>query len=532
MEPLQDREQDQAGTREQLRSLLWEACEIEQQLMVQYLFAAFTMKKRPDERCSPAQLESVRRWGSQVFMVARQEMEHLALANGMLTAIAEDPFFARENIPVQPRYYLGKELAARRNGPLASKKKVVPCDLPFIFRRFDLDTIGRFVCAESPGYETLEAAGIPIPSWCFGTKDHPCRSTSLADWRDGVEGKGGKPRLAANKAAGMPLARTHLPAAPPPFQQSAKAGAALDLTRPIHPGTIQELYDEIRNLLRANPGFFVGNPTQQVFVPVEYQINIFPITDFNSADLAIKLIVEEGEGIDAPPGFQSHYDRFLKVRQELLRLRAEDKDFDPALPVIDNPSRDAIQEELTRKVFDLFNYSYATMLCVLTSLYRNFSSQESSYPFFSTALQNVAFGPFMTMILRPIADVLVHMRVEKRGKKTAGPDFHLSPEDERLIWPGRAASVQQPGEIEPGEQVTLSPQLDNIDFFLDRFSEILARLEDISADRRIVHLARSEDDILWVRRQLAFVTESAQAMANNMRRIYQVGEIPQFIVQP
>lgn len=528
MDQAEDRLQVLGGDRALLRSLLWEACEIEQQLMIQYLFAAFTMKKRPDERCSPAQLESVRRWGSQVFMVARQEMEHLALANGMLTAIAEDPFFARQNIPVQPRYYLGKELAARRNGPLADKGKVVPCDLPFIFRRFDLDTIGRFVCAESPGYETLKKAGIPIPSWCFGTKEHPCRSTSLADWRDGVEGKGGKPRMAASKAAGMPLARTHLPEAP----LLAKGGAALGLTQPVHPGTIQEVYDKIRDLLLRHPEFFTGNPAQQVFVPVEYQINVFPITDFSSADLAIKLIVEEGEGIDAPPGFQSHYDRFLKVRQELLRLRAEDKDFDPALPVIDNPSRDAIQEELTRKVFDLFNYAYATMLCVLTSLYRNFSSQESSYPFFSTALQNVAFGPFMTMILRPIADVLVHMRVEKRGKKTAGPDFHLSPEDERLIWPRRVASVQEPGEIDAGEQAALSRQLDNIDFFLDRFGVILARLEEISADRRIVNLARSEDDVPWVRRQLAFVTESAQAMANNMRRIYQVGEIPQFIVQP
>lgn len=532
MEPSEDRLQGPSSERDQLRSLLWEACEIEQQLMIQYLFAAFTMKKRPDDRCSPAQLEAVRRWGSQVFMVARQEMEHLALANGMLTAIAEDPFFARENIPVQPRYYLGKELAARRNGPLASKRKVVPCDLPFIFRRFDLDTIGRFVCAESPGYETLEAAGIPIPSWCFGTKDHPCQSTSLADWSQGVEGKGGKPRLAASKVAGVPLARTHLPAGPPLLQRSAQGGAALDLTRPIHPGTIQEVYDEIKNLLRANPGFFVGNPAQQVFVPVEYQINIFPITDFNSADLAIKLIVEEGEGIDAPPGFQSHYDRFLRVREELLRLRADDKDFDPALPVMENPSRDAIHEELTGKVFDTFNFAYATMLFVLTSLYRNFSSQESSYPFFGTALQNVAFGPFMTMILRPIADVLVHLKVEKRGRKTAGPDFHLSPEDERLIWPRRVASFQEPGEIDPGEQVTLSHQLDDIDFFLDRFSELIARLEEISADRRIVNLARAEDDVPWARRQLAFVTENAKAMANNMRRIYQVGEIPQFVVQP
>lgn len=138
--------------REELRAYLWEACEIEQQLMIQYLFAAFTLKKHPDRSCSPAQLEAVRRWGSQVLMVARQEMEHLALANGILTAIAEDPFFARENIPVQSRYFLGQELAASRS----PKEKVTPCDIPFVFERFTLDTIGRFVCAESPGYATLK----------------------------------------------------------------------------------------------------------------------------------------------------------------------------------------------------------------------------------------------------------------------------------------------------------------------------------------------------------------------------------------
>ena len=97
MDQPEDREQD--STRDQLRSLLWEACEIEQQLMVQYLFAAFTMKKRPDERCSPAQLESVRRWGSQVFMVARQEMEHLGLVMNMISAIGGEPYFKRPNFP-------------------------------------------------------------------------------------------------------------------------------------------------------------------------------------------------------------------------------------------------------------------------------------------------------------------------------------------------------------------------------------------------------------------------------------------------
>lgn len=506
--------------REELRAYLWEACEIEQQLMIQYLFAAFTLKKHPDASCSPAQLEAVRRWGSQVLMVARQEMEHLALANGILTAIAEDPFFARENIPIQSRYYLGKELSASRS----PKEKVRPCDIPFLFERFNLDTVGRFVCAESPGYATLKKEGMRIPEWCFGTKNHKCRSTSLADWTGGAEsllrvvGEGAPPRLA----------RTHL-------QERLFAGDpsnANALSQPFHPGSIQELYDAINKAIHRIPNLFTGNPNQQVFVPVEYQINIVPITNVASADLAIRLIVEEGEGIDAPPGYQSHFTRFFDVRDQYVRLLSEHKGFDPALPVVTNPSPDVISKKYTLRVFDLFNHAYVTLLFVLTSLYRNFDATESSYPFFSAALQNVAFGPFMTMILRPIAEVLGHLKVGKESRETAGPSFHLSPADELLLWPRPPAPQRAPGEIEPGEQVTLAKQLDDIEFFLQRLDHLVDELEALSTERKLDNHLLDGAHKEWARRQLAFVSESAQAMANNMRRIYQVGEIQQFVVQP
>ncbi|HKH46788.1 MAG TPA: ferritin-like domain-containing protein [Thermoanaerobaculia bacterium] len=509
--------------REELRSYLWEACEIEQQLMIQYLFAAFTMKKHPDSSCSPAQLEAVRRWGSQVLMVARQEMEHLALANGILTAIAEDPFFARENIPLQSRYYLGQELASRRS----PNEKVTPCDIPFVFERFNLDTIGRFVCAESPGYATLKKAGMRIPEWCFGTKNHKCRSTTLADWL-GHAGNGQESLRVVGNGAPQRLARTHLQE---PFR-AATPDTAETLSKPLHPGSIQELYDNINQAIHRIPNLFVGNPNQQVFVPVEYQINVVPITDVASADLAIRLIVEEGEGIEAPPGYQSHFTRFFDVRDQYVRLLQEHKGFDPALPVVTNPSPDVISKKYTLRVFDLFNHAYVTLLFLLTSLYRNFSATESSYPFFSAALQNAAFGPFMTMILRPIAEVLAHLKVGKDSRETAGPSFYLSREDEILLWPRPPAPQTSPGEIEPGEQVALAKQLDDIEFFLRRLDYIVDELAALSTERKLDNHLIDSNHKEWARRQLAFVSESAQAMANNMRRIYQVGEIQQFVVQP
>ena len=518
---------DPIKTRDELRASLWEACEIEQQLMIQYLFAAFSLKKHPDSSCTPAHLEVVRRWGSQVLMVARQEMEHLALANGILTAISEDPFFARENIPIQSPYYLGKELAKSRS----PHEKVTPCDVPFLFERFTLDTIGRFVCAESPGYETLIKERPPrIPEWCFGTKGHPCRSTALADWTGG--GGGRESLRVVGDGAELRLARTHIGQGR--YAKSAEAAAATvaELSQPLRPGSIQELYDDINRAIHRIPNLFTGNPNQQVFVPVEYQINIVPITNVSSADLAIRLIVEEGEGIAAPPGYQSHFTRFFDVRDQYVRLCDEHKGFDPALPVITNPSPDKISKKYTLQVFDAFNHAYVTLLFVLTSLYRNYNATESSYPFFSTALQNVAFGPFMTMILRPIAEVLAHLKVGKDSRETAGPSFFLSRKDEALLWPRPPKPETSPGELVAGKQAAIADDLDDIEFFLRRLDHLVDELQALSSERRLDSHLLDAGHKEWARRQLAFVSESAQAMTNNMRRIYQVGEIQQFVVQP
>lgn len=444
-------------TKDQLIAALHEAAEMEQQLMIQYLYAGFSMKKRPDATCNAAQFEFVRRWMSTVLMVGRQEMEHLALVNGLLTALGAEPYFARENIPLQSRYFLSSHLAKKE-----PSGTVQPCDIPFVFERFNLATIGRFVCAESPGFDTLKASGDPIPWWCFGTPEHPCSA----------------PR-------NFRLARTHLAAVP----------------EEIHPGTIQKLYDDIQlavNQLSRRENLFTGNPNQQVYVPVEYQINIFPIVDLSSANSALTLIVEEGEGIDAPPNFQTHFRRFYDVHAELTEQLAKDPHFEPSMPVPFNPSRGSITNPFARELFDLFNFSYVTLLYVLTSLYRNFQpSTNQSYPFLSAALQETAFGPLMTMLLRPLAQTMAYTP-SGHGTTTTGPNYELSADDEALL-------------LNPA-----APEFTDIDFFLDRFSHITSVLEALSREEP----------------SLRFVHESAAAMSNNLRRIYQIGQFGPFVLAP
>ncbi len=475
----------------QLIAALQEAAEIEHQLMIQYLYAAFSLKKRPDESCTPAQYEFVRRWGSTLLMVARQEMEHLALVNGMLSAFGAAPWFSRENIPRQSRYFLGDNMAPFK----APGGEVTPCDIPFVFERFNLDTIGRFVCMESPGYATLKASGDPIPTWCFGTRDHPCPGADA----------GGGPRGAAR----YPASRSHL---------TALAIAEANAADSIAPGTIQELYDEIGLAVHRLPSgeLFTGDPSRQVFVPVEYQVNIFPIVDVRSADLALQLIVEEGEGIDAPPDYQSHFRRFFDIRRELEELLAYDPKFDPSLPLPFNPEPRDITNPVARELFEIFNFTYVTLLFLLKSLYFNFqpAASQTSYPYFSLALQEAAFGPMMTMLVRPLAEVMAYTR-SGDGSATTGPNYHLSESDDRTL-------------ADPTQRLA------DIDLFLDRFGVLIGRLEAFVGGSRgdLAAVARGPADLPFLERQVRFVFESATAIRNNLRRIYQIGELPQFIVAP
>jgi hypothetical protein len=85
--------------------MVCEAAELEHALMCEYLFAAFSMKERPDEGLTSAQMESVDRWRKVILGVAGQEMLHLALTANMLTALGASPHLSRPNLPQPARHY-------------------------------------------------------------------------------------------------------------------------------------------------------------------------------------------------------------------------------------------------------------------------------------------------------------------------------------------------------------------------------------------------------------------------------------------
>ncbi|MFI9009864.1 ferritin-like protein [Actinosynnema sp. NPDC053489] len=105
--------------------LLHVAAEIEHSLMVQYLFAAYTMGGPQ----VPGELRTkVRRWQETILGIAKEEMGHLVTVQNLLTALGGPVNLDREDYPWGSDFY------------------------PFAFdlSPFGLDSLARYVVAESP----------------------------------------------------------------------------------------------------------------------------------------------------------------------------------------------------------------------------------------------------------------------------------------------------------------------------------------------------------------------------------------------
>ena len=121
---------------------------------------------------------------------------------------------------------------------------------------------------------------------------------------------------------------------------------------------------------------FVGHGDAQIG-PDEFGLpGLFKVTDLASARRAVEEIVLQGEGAPAHRE-NSHFARFSAIRRELALLRAARADFEPARPVVRNPTLAAwVPPDGTRivapsaaRVVDLANATYALMIRALAQVF-------------------------------------------------------------------------------------------------------------------------------------------------------------------
>jgi CDGSH-type Zn-finger protein/uncharacterized Fe-S cluster protein YjdI len=116
--------------REVLLHALYEAAELEHNLMCTYLYAAASLKDGEREGLGAEEAAAVRRWRHALLGVAIEEMGHLAAVWNITSGLGGSPRFGRSNFPLDPGLL-----------PASVVVKLAP---------FNADTLQHFVFLERP----------------------------------------------------------------------------------------------------------------------------------------------------------------------------------------------------------------------------------------------------------------------------------------------------------------------------------------------------------------------------------------------
>lgn len=517
--PKPDQVRSVIATRSDLIQALCDAAQLEHGLCCAYLFAAYSIKRRPEEGVPPNRLADLRNWESVLLLIARQEMEHLGIVCNLLTAIGGMPYLQNPTFPV----------AVDRYGELP----------PLPLQRFSGETIRRFLAFETPEMTHL---GEVILSRIAGND----RSTALSiagkqicaemEWADAdvwiPQGGTFVPVVRVTGGFNLPYgpevgqamwARWQTPH--PPKGQELQPEQALDSSivntyaeiPSYHGGELKAVWrffyetfrsvDEDNELTEAvelllselnleslrekldniavrpnipNPlmqfvpryatvggfyrqirkgflrlcfrdhqstsdglftGFQTGNPDIGIPDRSVHDMDLPTVHDLDSALAAIEEIIENGEAA-FNQRVASHYVRLTKLLKDFESVMAQPGGFDAARATVENPVTGQARPGCTLlehpdaiAVADIFDATYAIMLQMVA---RFFAFPDDK------VLQGMAFSPLMTMVIRPLAEILGELDASEHSDQKAGPPFQSSARD--ILHPHRLAAWTVFGE--------------------------------------------------------------------------------------
>lgn len=425
---------------DELYVLLTQAATLEHLLSMQYLYTAFSLKKYPEEfddypnpdpainQKRMAQLEVIRRWEASILYVARQEMEHLNLVQNMIVILGKTPYLFRPNFPV-------------------------PADQNVLGKPVNLMPFGKHAIEIFRYWEKPDGLHVPDP---FGSEDVPKAIKKMG------------------QAAGHPEQ------AQPFDQKEARKKAWLAIIDILDrkkvnlaQGTsIEELYEGIWLFFWFGFTYKLIEGTNLTKVSEEhfgFNITLDPIVDgkyFDYVDTVIKQILEEGEGVwGVPPPLDSHFTVFQKILDGINeeQQHSTPATFAPALPVVWNPTISQVAEHhavdlpkgefdeeehvltpitnlVTIQAMELFNTAYKVLIQMLTGYFEKYEKDYTTgiRPPEVNAYFRTSFYPFMTMVFRPLGEILCRMPADagytpvdgKVPPRTAGPNFFFTvPQD-------------------------------------------------------------------------------------------------------
>ena len=389
--------------------LLHVAAEIEHSLMVQYLYAAYSLGG-PDAAATPERQTMVKRWQTSLLKVAKEEMGHFLTVQNILCLIGAPVHFGREDYPWSIPYYpfpfrlekltrtsLACYVYAEMSPHILEELKKYP-ELSKRFERFiktDKPEIDRLVKQRAQGPVHMVAAVYHdivniiknenlIPDSAFNEESY----ASQASWDDWGRSYGPVPRW-------------------------------------------------------LDPS---GTPVEEPKRQREANLIIMRAATRTEALAALNAISGQGESIHVQhmrTDELSHFERFLKVYQEYP------DDWLPARDIPDNPTtRKFDQKDMTyidnneaRYWATLFNYRYRLLLTCLAHSFRLAKSVAAREPNLRGMVMHRAFGEMYN--IKTVAGILVGCKLHKDdapgSPRFAGPPFEMPytltlPEGEADAW--------------------------------------------------------------------------------------------------
>ncbi len=364
--------------REALIYTLGKAAELEHLVMLQYLFAAFSLKQSVEEGLTPESLAAVERWRKTLLGISHQEMLHLALVQNLLTAVGAAPRLARPNFPMPAYAY-----------PAGVRIELLP---------FGEAALRHFAFLERPeGMDVEDAEGF----------DAIAQAVALShDERDEIV-----PHLQEFDTIGQ-------------LYRSVQAG-------------LEHLAERL-----GSEHLFVGPPDAQASEEHFRWPELVAVTDIGSAQRAIDTIVEQGEGArgewrDAHFGrLLGILDEYLALKRAdpdfeparpVAAANVRPQTTGIAVPLITDPG--------TARAMDLLNVGYEVLLQLLS---RYFAHTDES-PEQLEVLAEVSVG-LMYAVIKPLGMVVTTLPIglDLPGI-TAGPGFELFYQVDYLL-PHKAAA--------------------------------------------------------------------------------------------
>ncbi len=120
---------------------------------------------------------------------------------------------------------------------------------------------------------------------------------------------------------------------------------------------------------------------------------------------------------------RSHYHRLCRIKSEYIAELGLSREFQPARQVISNLRLEQITNPTTHELARLFNHCYHTMMIMMVRFFAKLDETPAEH----YGLQQIVFFPLMTMVVRPLGEVLTELPVtEPETEWRAGPTFEMS----------------------------------------------------------------------------------------------------------